>query len=154
MRHIFAGWRACATLAACAQAEPPAPAAAVARAPAATAAAMTVQAAALPPIEDAEPEVARQVSEMLGRIGQGTLAQDQMTDNARAALTAGSTQAMVSSLRPCGAAPALELLRRTTKGEDRQYLYRVTCGNTPQLVEIDFNKGARVNRLIVRAEPR
>ena len=148
MRHKFAGWLACATLAACAQAEPPAPVSA------ATPVALTARTAAMPAIDDAEPDVARQVSEMLGRIGQGTLAQDQLTDNARAALTAGSMQAMSAALRPCGAAPALELLRRTTKGEDRQYLYRVKCGTTPQLVEIDFNKGSRVNRLIVSAEPR
>jgi hypothetical protein len=141
------GWLLCATLAACAQAEPPAPVTALP-------VVMTARAPAMPAIDDAEPDVARQVSEMLGRIGQGTVAQDQLTDNARAALTAESMQAMSAALRPCGAAPALELLRRTTKGEDRQYLYRVKCGTTPQLVEIDFNKGARVNRLIVRAEPR
>ena len=147
MRHNSMGWMVCATLAACAQAEPPAPVTALP-------VVMTARAPAMPAIDDAEPDVARQVSEMLGRIGQGTVAQDQLTDNARAALTAESMQAMGAALRPCGAAPALELLRRTTKGEDRQYLYRVKCGTTPQLVEIDFNKGARVNRLIVRAEPR
>ncbi len=147
MRHNFAGWMACTTLAACAQAQPPAPVTA------APAAAMTARAPAMPAIDDAEPAVTRQVSEMLGRIGQGTVAQDQLTDNARAALTAESRQAMVAALRPCGAAPVLELLRRTTKGEDRQYLYRVKCGTTPQLVQIDFNKGGLVSRLIVRAEP-
>ena len=150
MRHNSMGWLLCATLAACAQAEPPAPVTALPVVMTARAPAMP----AMPAIDDAEPDVTRQVSEMLGRIGQGTVAQDQFTDNARAALTAEPMQAMIAALRPCGAAPVLELLRRTTKGEDRQYLYRVKCGTTPQLVEIDFNKGARVNRLIVRAEPR
>jgi hypothetical protein len=134
MRHVFAGLLACASLAACAQAEPPA------------------KAGAMAPIADAEPDVAQQVSEILGRIGQGTIAPDQLTENARAALSAADMQAMIVALRPCGAAPALELLRRTTKGEDRQYLYRVPCGGNAQLVEIVFGKGARVNRLLVKPE--
>jgi hypothetical protein len=134
MRHLFAGLLACASLAACAQAEPPG------------------KVVAMAPIADSEPDVAQQVSELLGRVGQGTIAPEQFTDNARAALTAADMQAMIVALRPCGAAPALELLRRTTKGEDRQYLYRVPCGGNAQLVEIIFSKGARVNRLVVKPE--
>jgi hypothetical protein len=134
MRKILVGWITCACLTACAQAEPPAR--------------VVPQAA----IADAEPDVAQQVSAMLGRIGQGTIAAAEMTDNARAALSAAQMQALIAALRPCGPAPALELLRRTTKGEDRQYLYRLPCGGTAQLVEIDFNKGAKINRLVVQPE--
>jgi hypothetical protein len=139
MRHLWVHMIACAALSACAQAEPPA---ASGQAPAAPMAA----------IEDAEPDVTRQVSEILGSVGQGTLAPERLTDNARAALPASAMQTMMAALRPCGALPALELLRRTTKGEDRQYVYRVLCGGKAQVAEIDFNKGARINRLSVRAE--
>jgi hypothetical protein len=128
---------ACSLLLACAQAQqPPVP----------------KTAAAMPAIADAEPDVAQQVSALLGRLGQGTFSQEQLTDNARTALPAGTMQAMAATLRACGALPAVELLRRTTKGEDRQYLYRLPCAGHPQLVEIDFNKGAKVNRLVLWPE--
>jgi hypothetical protein len=129
MHRIHAGWIFCAVLSACAQAQPPLPKA--------------------PAIADSEPDVSEQVRAALGQAGMGTLAPDQLTDNARAALSAGT----VSALRPCGAAPAVELLRRSTKGEVRQYLYRLPCHGTPLLVEIDFGKGARISRLNVRPEP-
>ena len=140
MRRYFAGLMACTALGACAQTTAPAHQGGTPAAP------------ALAAIVDAEPDVTRQVGELLGRAGQGALAPDQLTDNARAAMSAASMQAMMVALRPCGATPALELLRRTTKGEDRQYVYRVPCGGDPQVVEIDFNKGAKVNRLTVRRE--
>ena len=138
MRHVIAGLMACAGLAACAQAQPPAPAAPAA--PKAVA------------IADVEPDVTQQVSALLGRVGQGAPMLDQLTDNARAALAGPQLQAMGAALRPCGTAPALELLRRSTKGEDRQYVYRVACGGTALLVDIDFNKAAKINRLVVRRE--
>ena len=139
MRQLFAGLTACSLLLACAQAEQPA-----------TPKALT--AAAMPAIADAEPDVAQQVSALLGQIGQGTVVREQLTENARTALPADAMKTVAAALQPCGATPALELLRRTTKGEDRQYLYRLPCAGRPQLVEIDFNKGAKVNRLVVRAE--
>ena len=140
MRRFFAGLIACTALGACAQTSLPAP--------------REVTPALQPQlaIDDTEPDVTRQVSAILGDIGQGKFAPDQLTENARAAMPAASMQAMMAALRPCGAMPALELLRRTTKGEDRQYVYRVPCGGEPQVVEIDFNKGAKVNRLTVRRE--
>lgn len=138
MRHCFTGWVVCATLCACAQAGPP------------TAAALAVP--AVQAIADAEPDVTQQVSALLGRVGQGAPMLDQLTDNARAALAGPQLQAMGAALRPCGTAPALELLRRSTKGEDRQYVYRVPCGGTALLVDIDFNKAAKINRLVVRRE--
>ena len=129
MSKTCAGLLLCATLCACAQAQPPVPKA--------------------PVIEDSEPDVSAQVSLVLGQAGMGTLAPDQLTDNARAALSAPT----LAALRPCGSAPAVELLRRSTKGEDRQYRYRLPCMGKPLLVEIDFGKGARISKLIVRPEP-
>ena len=129
MHKIPAAWIICAVLSACAQAQPPAPKA--------------------PAIEDSEPDVSQQVSALLGQAGTGTLAPDQLTDNARTALSADA----LSALRPCGAAPGVELLQRSTKGEVRQYLYRLPCQGKPLLVEIDFGKGARISRLTVRPEP-
>ncbi len=145
MRNVYAGVIACAALCACAQAEPPPKVGA-------TPSAQRQGAPALPAIVDAEPDVTREVSEMLGRVAGGTFAQDRLTDNARAALSAAAMQSMRAALKPCGAAPALELLRRTTKGEDRQYLYRAPCAGNALLIEIDFNKGAKINRLVVRPQ--
>jgi hypothetical protein len=103
-------------------------------------------------IPDAEPEVTTQVGNVLASVGAGQLAPDLLTDNLRAALGPEQLRQMGAALRPCGNPPTLELLGRKTKGEDRQYLYRAPCDGKPLLVEIDFNKGARVNRLSVRPE--
>lgn len=143
MRHSYAGLVACAVLAACAQGQ------GQVSAPALQALAAAPKMA---PISDAEPEVTRQVSAFLGRVGQGLFTTEQLTDNLRDALTTAQMQAMSRTLAPCRTAPALELLRRTTKGEDRQYVYRVPCGGNALLVEIDFNKGAKINKLLVRPE--
>ena len=142
MRRFFAGLVACTALGACAQTSSPEPRE------------VTLAPQAQLAIDDTEPDVTRQVSAILGEIGQGKFSPDQLTENARAAMPAARMQALMAALRPCGAAPALELLRRTTKGEDRQYAYRAPCGGDPRLVEIDFNKGAKINRLSVRPEPR
>ena len=135
MRHVVAGLMACAALAACAQAQPPLPAA-----------------PKLAAIADAEPDVTQQVSAFLGNAGQGMFATEQLSDNGRAAMTAEKMRATSALLAPCGIRPALELLARTTKGEDRQYQYRAPCGGKALLVEIDFNKGAKINRLVVEPE--
>jgi hypothetical protein len=103
-------------------------------------------------IPDVEPEVTVQVSQILTKVAEKQLAPDQLTDNLRAALGAPEQQQMAGALQPCTPNMALELLQRTTKGEDRQYLYRLPCGGKPLLVQIDFNKGARINRLSVRPE--
>ncbi|MEJ7807241.1 MAG: hypothetical protein WKG03_15115, partial [Telluria sp.] len=84
--------------------------------------------------------------------GQGTFATAQLTENARLALSTAQLREMGALLAPCGKAPALELLRRTTKGEERQYQYRAPCAGKALLVEIDFGKGARINRLTVRPQ--
>ena len=128
---------ACVGLAACAQAQPPVP---VPAAPEMAA------------IADVEPDVTRQVSAFLGNAGQGMFATEQLTDNAREAMTIAQMRATSALLAPCGTKPALELLARTTKGEDRQYRYRAPCGGKALLVEIDFNKGAKINRLEVTPE--
>ena len=94
----------------------------------------------------------RQVGSLLAQATQGALAQDQLTDNARSALAGPQLAAIESLLRKCATLPELELLERTTKGEDRQYLYRARCAGTPLLVAIDFNKAAKINRLSVREE--
>ena len=103
-------------------------------------------------IPDAEPEVTAQVAALLGSVASNALAPEALTDNLRAALPEARVKDMGAALRRCGNAPALELLQRTTKGEDRQYVYRAPCGGSPLLIAVDFNKGARVNRLEVRPE--
>lgn len=103
-------------------------------------------------IPDTEPEVTRQVGALLAQATHGALAPDQLTDNARTALADPQLAAIKSLLRKCATSAELELLDRTTKGEDRQYLYRARCAGTPLLVAIDFNKAAKVNRFSVSEE--
>jgi hypothetical protein len=119
-----------ALLAGCAQAQAPAPKA----------------------IPDTEPDVTAQVSALLMQSRQDTLPREQLTDKAQTALDVATKQQMRAALQPCTTPPTLELLSRTTKGEDRNYLYRALCASTPLLVEINFNKAARVDRLVVRPE--
>lgn len=141
MRTYTAILMATALLAGCAQAQAPAPKAAPAAA-----------ARALPAIPDTEPDVTAQVAALLGQLGASAIAPDQLSENARAELGTPQQQQMGAALRPCGNPPALELLSRTTKGEDRNYLYRAPCHAKPLLVEINFNKAARVSHLAVRPE--
>lgn len=145
MRHFPTLLIAGALLCGCAQAEAPALAPAPKAMPAAAA-------AALQPIADAEPEVTQQVAAMLASVAAGALPADQFTDSARATLEAARVQPMRVALSACANPPRLALLSRTTKGEDRNYLYRALCGDIPLLVEVAFNKAARINRLVVRAE--
>lgn len=138
------------SLSACAQAEP-----ARAHAPAqqaAAAAAVPADASARPAaINDTEPDVTRQVSAILEKVRAGLLAPDDMTENARTAYPASQLQRMARALHPCNKPPVLELLARTTKGEDRNYRYRALCP-TPLMVEIVFNKGGRISHLSVAPE--
>jgi hypothetical protein len=110
------------------------------------------QAPAPKSIPDAEPDVTAQVAALLVQLGQGALPRAQLSDKAQTALTAPQLQQMGAALRPCAQPPTLELVARTTKGEDRNYLYRALCPNTPLLVEINFNKAAKIDRLVVRPE--
>lgn len=110
------------------------------------------QVAAPKAIADAEPDVTTQVGALLAQLRQDGLPRDRLTDKAHAALTVPALQQMRAALLPCSTPPALELLARTTKGEDRNYLYRALCSSTPLLVEINFNKAARVDRLVVRPD--
>lgn len=119
-----------ALLAGCAQAQAPAPKA----------------------IADTEPDVTAQVAALLVQLRQDTLPRERLTDKAQAALNVAAAQQMRATLQPCTMPPALELLTRTTKGEDRNYLYRALCASTPLLVEINFNKAAKVDRLVLRPE--
>ncbi len=143
MRHFYAGLMACTLLGACAHTQLPA----VAAMPAAIESAPKAAA-----IADAEPDVTKQVSAFLGSAGQGMFGTEKLTDNARTAMTVDQMRETSRMLAPCGTAPALELLARTTKGEDRQYQYRAPCGGNALLVDIDFNKGAKINKLEVRPE--
>ena len=103
-------------------------------------------------IPDAEPDVTARVAALLAQLGQGALPRERLTDKAQAALNASEVQQMGAVLRPCAQPPALELLARTTKGEDRNYLYRALCAAAPLLVEINFNKAAKIDRLAGRRE--
>lgn len=84
-------------------------------------------------IDDVEPEVTREVAAALSRM----------------AGDAGAEAAPL--LRGCPAAVPLELLRRTTKGEERSYLYRGRC-QAPLLVSVTYGKAANIKQLSVKAE--
>lgn len=105
-------------------------------------------------IPDAEPGVTAQVGVLLAQLRQHALPREQLTDKAQATLSATTLQQIQAALGPCTTPPALELLSRTTKGEDRNYLYRALCSSTPLLVEINFNKAEKVDRLVVQPEAR
>lgn len=101
-------------------------------------------------IEDTEPAVTRQVGALLERMARGDLPREQLTERASSELDADAAAAMAARLRPCPQPIGLTLLERKTKGEDRQYQYRASCGAQAWQVEIDFNKAARINKLVVR----
>jgi hypothetical protein len=101
-------------------------------------------------IEDVEPDVTRQVKEVLGRVANGQLPRERLTERASESLDKGVVDAMGATLRSCNAPLALELVERKTFGEDRQYKYRAACAGGALQVEIDFNKAARINKLVVR----
>ena len=103
-------------------------------------------------IEDMEPDVTRQVGEVLAQLAEGKVPRERFTERASEAHDAAAAIALAAQLRPCPRPIALALLERSTKGEDRQYLYRAACGQQGLLVEIVFNKAARINKLAVRAD--
>jgi len=107
---------------------------------------------ALPAIADNEPDVTAQVHALLVRTMQGQLQAEPLSENARAALTPERSTQIAERLRRCTVTGKLDLLRRGTKGEERQYLYRLPCGAAPLLVEINFGKGARISYLDVRPQ--
>jgi hypothetical protein len=100
-------------------------------------------------IEDTEPEVTRSVAVFLEQIARNEIARSAMTDRAGEAL---DVRAVGAQLQPCPRPLDLALLDRRTKGEDRLYLYRAACGAKALLVEVDFNKAAKINRLLVRLD--
>jgi hypothetical protein len=97
--------------------------------------------------QDTEPQVTAEVTEVLSRIAAGQTPQERFTERG-AAMTLGSGSA-ARQLRGC-LAPSLRLLDRRVDGEDRQYLYRVDCGDQTWQLEVDYNKAARINRLELR----
>ncbi len=103
-------------------------------------------------IADTEPDVTRQVAALLGKLRDGALPAEQLTSKAQAALGAPALQQLAAALKPCSAPPALELLARSTKGEDRNYLYRTVCGDTPMHLEINFNKASRIDHLAIKPQ--
>jgi hypothetical protein len=101
-------------------------------------------------IEDTEPDVTREVAAILDALAQGSLPRERLTERASGELGAPAVAGMRTALRGCAQPVRLTLLERKTKGEDRQYLYRAACAPQALLVEIDYNKAARVNRLVLR----
>ncbi len=101
---------------------------------------------------DVEPDVTQQVSAILRQVAEGKAPVEQMTENAKNALHPERTRQMGAALAACGPATALTLLERSTKGEQRSYLYRASCTASTLLVEISFGKGARIADLSVRPE--
>lgn len=127
MRRVLSLTLTCALAAGCAL-----PAAQAQRA-AATVESGAAAAAAAVPIEDVEPEVTKEVGAALARKG----------------AEAGTAEAAL--LRACPAPLQLELLRRSTDGEERSYLYRVRCP-APLLASATYGKNAAIKRLTLQAE--
>lgn len=145
MRRICASAALAALVAGCAQAP------SVAAAPAGQAGAAG-EVRPPKPIPDVEPDVTGQIGAVLAQLATGTLPDGPWTDRQRAALSPEVLHGLGAMLHPCPRPLQLDLLERHTKGEDRQYLYRVACGATPLLLAIDFNKAARINKLAIRRE--
>ena len=103
-------------------------------------------------IEDTEPDVTRQVASFLEQIARNEVMRSAMTERASEAMDARAIATLAAQLQPCPRPLELALMDRRTKGEDRLYLYRAACGVRSLLVEIDFNKAARINRVNVRPE--
>lgn len=87
------------------------------------------------PIEDAEPEVTRQVAAAVANM----------------AVDPAAEAAPLLRACPAQAAPPLELLQRTVDGEERTYLYRARCGKG-LLVSATYGKNRAIKRLTVKAE--
>ncbi|MGO4377901.1 hypothetical protein AB4Z19_06505 [Pseudoduganella sp. RAF19] len=97
--------------------------------------------------QDTEPQVTSEVTDIVARIAGGAAPQDRFTERGAAMTLASGTAAR--QLKGCDA-PSLRLLDRRVKGEDRQYLYRLNCGNAVWLLEVDYNKASRINRMELR----
>ncbi|UMR29342.1 hypothetical protein MJ904_20015 [Massilia sp. MB5] len=125
------------------------PACSLARQPATAAQAAPALASARPakPIPDEEPAVTQEVAELLGQLAGGRAPRSRFTEKGAATVLAEMDQNLAPRLRECGIPVTLELLARTVDGEDRQYRYRLRCRAQPLLLDIVYNKAARVNRL-------
>ncbi|MET3129761.1 hypothetical protein AAKU55_000002 [Oxalobacteraceae bacterium GrIS 1.11] len=99
------------------------------------------------PIPDLEPDVERQVREILLQQAGPGLTPERFTERGGA----GSAE-LGTRLRGYGALLSLELLARNTDGEDRLYRYRARYDNATALVDITFNKANRIHLLRVEAE--
>ncbi len=104
------------------------------------------------PMPDEEPEVTRQVASLLAQLAQGQPEPARYTARAAAELLPGAAQTLTPRMRECGIPVTLELLARTVDGEDRHYRYRLRCAGPPLLLDIVYNKAARVNALRLAPE--
>lgn len=95
-------------------------------------------------IPDQEPDVTRQVAEVLEQAAEGQAPPERFTERGATYLAAPGAAGL---LRRCPRPLALELLSRQVYGEDRLYVYRAACRPLPLRIAIDFNKAARINRL-------
>ncbi|MBB3119947.1 hypothetical protein [Pseudoduganella violacea] len=130
------------------------PACGMAREPATAVQAAPALASAAPakPIPDEEPAVTQEVAALLGELAAGRPQGHRFTEKAATTVLADVDQNLAPRLRECGIPVTLELLARTVDGEDRQYRYRLRCRAQPLLLDIVYNKAARVNRLQLLAE--
>ena len=103
-------------------------------------------------IPDQEPEVTAQVKELLKQYAAEGIGADRLTTKAGMALAQPEAKARQAALRDWGALSALELLERKTFGEDRLYRYRARFAARTALLDISFNKGGRVDTLVIASE--
>ncbi|MES2739474.1 MAG: hypothetical protein V4754_00765 [Pseudomonadota bacterium] len=104
------------------------------------------------PIADQEPDVTAQVSDILAQYVAGSLTPERYTERAGAALLPDQAAQTAARLRAFGELDKLELLARSTDGEDRLYRYRARYRQGGAVVDITFSKGGRIARLAVRPE--
>ncbi len=103
-------------------------------------------------IPDQEPEVTAQVTELLKQYASDGISADRLTTKASTALAQPEAQSRQAALRNWGTLSSLELLERKTFGEDRIYRYRARFGTRAALLDISFNKGGRVDTLVIKPE--
>jgi hypothetical protein len=104
------------------------------------------------PIPDLEPQVTRQLHTLLLQYADGNLEVQVFTEKALALLPAKLRRENGARLASYGPLTSLQLLSRSVYGEDRRYRYRALYSGATLLVEINFNKGGKLDYLQITPE--